>query len=213
MQGGAPEGYGSLNFLSFGLQEVYAAGKLRFHASLQPLANPESFKTLARACRKTEWVVYSKPPFGGPDQVLDYLGRYTHRVAISNDRLARLEDGKVTFRWKDYRKGNQQKLMTLCAEEFIRRFLLHVLPRGFVRIRHFGFLANCHREDKLALCRELLGAPQADAQEVSTPDDWKTAYEKPTGQSLTISTVCQQGQMVTAEILPPQRQPQGIDSS
>lgn len=196
-----------------GLQEAYADGKLGFHASLQPLADPVSFQTLLRACRKTEWVVYSKPPFGGPDQVLDYLGRYTHRVAISNDRLVHLEDGQVTFRWKDYRKGNQEKLMTLSAEEFIRRFLLHVLPRGFVRIRHFGFLANCHREDKLALCRELLGVPQVDVQEVSTPDDWKTAYEKLTGQSLTICPACHQGQMVTVEILPPQKQPQGIDSS
>jgi hypothetical protein len=196
-----------------GLKEAYAAGKLRLHGSLQPLADPESFKTKLKDCRKIEWVVYSKPPFGGPEQVLDYLGRYTHRVAISNDRLVRLEDGKVTFRWKDYRQGNKQKLMTLKAEEFIRRFLLHVLPRGFVRIRHFGFLANCHREDKLALCRELLGAPQVDAQEVSAPDDWKTTYEKLTGQSLTICPACHQGQMVTVEILPPQKHPQGIDSS
>jgi hypothetical protein len=153
-----------------GLKEAYTAGKLRLHGSLQPLADPESFKTRLKDCRKIEWVVYSKPPFGGPEQVMDYLGRYTHRVAISNDRLVRLEDGKVTFRWKDYRQGNKQKLMTLKAEEFIRRFLLHVLPRGFVRIRHFGFLANCHRETKLALCRELLGAPQVDAQEVSALD-------------------------------------------
>jgi len=196
-----------------GLKEAYAAGTLEWHGSLLPLADPESFKTALKACYKIEWVVYSKPPFGGPDQVLDYLGRYTHRVAISNDRLVRLEDGKVTFRWKDYRHGNKQKLMTLKAEEFIRRFLLHVLPSGFVRIRHFGFLANCHREDKLALCRELLGAPQVDAQEVSAPDDWKTTYEKLTGQSLTICPACHQGQMVTVEILPPQKHPQGIDSS
>jgi len=196
-----------------GLKEAYAAGKLRLHGSLQPLADPESFQTRLKDSRKIEWVVYSNPPFGGPEQVLDYLGRYTHRVAISNDRLVRLEDGKVTFRWKDYRQENKQKLMTLKAEEFNRRFLLHVLPRGFVRIRHFGFLANCHREDKLTLCRELLGAPQVDAQEVSAADDCKTTYEKLTGQSLTICPACHQGQMVTVEILPPQKQPQGIDSS
>jgi Putative transposase/Transposase zinc-binding domain len=194
-------------------KEAYTAGKLRFHGSLQQLTDPERFKTALKACRKTEWVVYSKPPFGGPKQVLDYLGRYTHRVALSNDRLVRLEDGKVTFRWKDYRQGNKQKLMTLKADEFIRRFLLHVLPSGFVRIRHFGFMANRHRETKLALCRELLGVPQADPQKSSTVDDWQTLYQGLTGQSFTLCPACRQGQMSTVEILPPQQQPQGIDSS
>jgi hypothetical protein len=195
------------------LKEAHAAGKLGLQGTLLPLANPEGFKSALKGCRKVEWVVYAKPPFGGPDQVLDYLGRYTHRVAISNDRLVRLEDGKVTFRWKDYRQGNKQKLMTLKAEEFIRRFLLHVLPRGFVRIRHFGFLANCHRENKLSLCRELLGAPRVDPQQFSMPDDWKALYEKLTGQSLTLCLACHQGRMLTVEILPPQKQPQGIDPS
>jgi Putative transposase len=111
--------------------------------------------------------------------VLDYLGRYTHRVAISNDRLVRLQDAKVTFRWKDYRQGNKQKLMTLNAEEFIRRSLLHVLPSGFVRIRHFDFLANRHREIKLTLCRELLGVPQVDPQQASTPQDCTRHSIKP----------------------------------
>jgi hypothetical protein len=196
-----------------GLKEAYAAGKLQFHGSLQPLDAPESFKTALQGCHKTEWVVYSKPPFGSPDQVLDYLGRYTHRVAISNDRLVRLQDGQVTFRWKDYRQGNKQKLMTLHAEEFIRRFLLHVLPRGFVRIRHFGFLANGHRETKLALCRQLLGVPQVDSQPSSASDDWKTLYESLTGKSLTLCPACHQGCMVMVEILLPQKQSQGIDSS
>ena len=196
-----------------GLKEAYAAGKLRLHGSLQPLADPENFKTRIKDCRKIEWIVYSKPPFGGPEQVLDYLGRYTHRVAISNDRLVRLEDGEVTFRWKDYRQGNQQKLMTLKTAEFIRRFLLHVLPRGFVRIRHFGFLANCHRETKLALCRELLGVPPVDPQHSSAPEDCTTLYETLTGESLTLCPACHRGQMVTVEILPPQKQPLGIDSS
>lgn len=195
------------------LKEAYAAGKLRFHGTVRQLADPEGFQALLKACRKVERVVYSKPPFGGPEQVLDYLGRYTHRVAISNDRLVRLEDGKVTFRWKDYRQGNQQKLMTLKAEEFIRRFLLHVLPRGFVRIRHFGFLANCQRETKLALCRELLGVNLTDAQQSSTPEDWKTLYERLTGESLTLCPACHQGRMVTVQILPPQKQPREIDSS
>jgi len=196
-----------------GLNEAYAAGKLRFHGSVQPLVDPENFQTVLQGCRKAEWVVYSKPPFGGPQQVLDYLGRYTHRVAISNDRLVRLQDGEVTFRWKDYRQGNKQKRMTLKAEEFIRRFLLHVLPSGFVRIRHFGFLANCHHATKLALCRELLGLPQVGPEQSSTPRDWETLYETLTGESLTLCPACHQGRMITVEILPPQKQPQGIDSS
>jgi hypothetical protein len=197
------------------IEEACAAGKLTFHGSLQPLADRQNFKTLVKDCRKIEWVVYSKPPFGGPDQVLDYLGRYTHRVAISNDRLVRLEDGKVTFRWKDYRKGNKQKLMTLDAEEFIRRFLLHVLPRGFVRIRHFGFLANSRSKSKLARCRELLGVPQADPQQSSAPADWRASYEKLTGESLTICPACREGHMVMVAILPRQKYPLPlrIDSS
>jgi hypothetical protein len=103
--------------------------------------------------RHVEWVVYAKRPFGGPKQVLAYLGRYTHRVAISNNRLLNIDHGKVTFRWKDYRDHSQQKTMTLEAEEFIRRFLLHVLPGGFQRIRHYGFLAHHYRQTKLALVR------------------------------------------------------------
>jgi hypothetical protein len=152
------------------LEKAFDAGKLEFHGSLERLRNRDAFKRFLKPCRTTKWVVYSKPPFGGPAQVLDYLGRYTHRVAISNDRLLDLNNGKVTFRWKDYRQGNAVKAMTLTAEEFIRRFLLHVLPKGLVRIRHFGFLANCHREAKLALCRELLGAPDHPEPAEVSPD-------------------------------------------
>jgi hypothetical protein len=197
------------------LEEAYAAGKLQFHGSLQHWIDPQSFKTQVKTCRKMEWVVYSKPPFGGPDQVLDYLARYTHRVAISNDRLVSPDDGKVTFRWKDYKKANKQKLMTLDAQEFIRRFLLHVLPTGFVGIRHFGFLANPTRQHKLALCRQLLGVPKPDEPQSSAPDDWKATYETLTGESLTICPVCRQGHTVTVEILPRPKNPLplGIDSS
>ena len=106
-------------------------------------------------------MVFAKRPFAGPAQVLDYVGRYTHRVAISNNRLVSIDDGKVRFRWKDYRDANRQKTMTLPADEFIRRFLIHVLPDGFHRIRYFGFLGNCHRKQKLARCRELLGMTPA----------------------------------------------------
>jgi hypothetical protein len=110
---------------------------------------------------KAEWVVYAKPPFGGPQQVLEYLGRYTHRVAISNHRIRNVSNGRVSFQWKDYRAGNRQKQrqMTLDAHEFIRRFLIHTLPSGFQRIRYFGLLANRFRKEKLALCRRLLNGP------------------------------------------------------
>ena len=109
--------------------------------------------------QRLQWVVYAKRPFGGPEHVLKYLARYTHRVAISNGRLVEMQNGQVTFRWRDSADGNKQKLLTLDAVEFIHRFLLHILPSGFVKIRHFGFLANANRRDALRLCRALLDAP------------------------------------------------------
>jgi hypothetical protein len=142
-------------FLSL-LRASFDRGRLAFHGELGPLAHPEEFGQRLAASARTEWVVYAKPPFGGPGQVLKYLARYTHRVAISNRRLVALRDGRVTFRWKDYAHGGGRKAMTLKAIEFIRRFLQHVLPAGFVRIRHYGFLANRVCREKLALCRALL---------------------------------------------------------
>jgi hypothetical protein len=142
------------------LRKAFQKGKLQFHGELESLAQPAAFDALCRKAGQMEWVVYAKRPFGGPEQVLKYLARYTHRVAISNSRLLSLENGRVSFEWKDYADGNQSKTMTLDAVEFIRRFLLHVLPSGFVHIRHFGFLANRKRKEKLALCRSLLAAPQ-----------------------------------------------------
>jgi Putative transposase/Transposase zinc-binding domain len=142
------------------LRKAFQKGKLQFHGELESLAQPTAFEALCQQAGEVEWVVYAKPPFGGPEQVLKYLARYTHRVAISNRRLLSLADGRVTFEWKDYAAGNQTKTMTLDAIEFIRRFLLHVLPSGFVHIRHFGFLANRKRKEKLALCRSLLAVPQ-----------------------------------------------------
>jgi len=143
-------------FLDY-LKRAFAENKLSFYGRLTELAQPEAFGRLLSACYGTKWVVYAKPPFGGPEQVLKYLARYTHRVAISNRRLISLEDGRVTFRWKNYVAGNQQQTMSLAAVEFLRRFLLHLLPSHFVRIRHYGLLANRHRAEKLARCRELLG--------------------------------------------------------
>jgi hypothetical protein len=138
------------------LEQAYAAGKLRCCGDLAPLADPAAFARYLAPLQDRKWVVYAKAPFGGPQQVLHYLGRYTHRVAIANRRLRTLENHQVSFEWKDYRDSNQSKLMTLPADEFIRRFLQHAVPPGFQRIRYYGFLANCHRSAKLALCRQLL---------------------------------------------------------
>ena len=136
-----------------GLRALFRRQKLGFHGSLAWLAEPRSFARFLHTLHTHKWVVYPKKPFGGPEHVLQYLSRYTHRVAISNHRLIRMEDGKVTFRWKDYAHGGKQRKMTLTAEEFIRRFLLHVLPKGLVRIRHYGWMANRCRRECAALCR------------------------------------------------------------
>jgi hypothetical protein len=140
-----------------GLRQAAAAGRL------QPLPPAEAWNALLSSVAGKDWVVYAKPPFGGPEQVLKYLARYTHRVAISNRRLIQLEDGRVTFRYKDYADEHRAKTMTLSAEEFLRRFVQHVLPRGFVKIRHYGLLANRQRQAKLDLCRRLLLAAQVTA--------------------------------------------------
>jgi hypothetical protein len=147
------------------LENAFNAGKLRFFNSLANLAAPQAFARRLAELRRLDWVVYAKPPFGGPAQVLAYLGRYTHRVAIANSRLISLADGKVRFTWKDYRADAKTKVMTLAASEFIRRFLLHALPDGFHRIRHYGFLANGGRSDHLARCRQLLDARDTGARE------------------------------------------------
>src|SRR3954453_2256054 len=145
-------------------------------------------------------VVYAKRPFAGPEQVLNYVGRYTHRVAISNNRLVSINDGQVSFRWKDYRDGDRQKTMTLPAEEFIRRFLIHVLPDGFHRIRYFGFLGNCHRARKLALCRDLLGMASSEPA-ADPPADYRDCFEALTGQSLRVCPHCHTGFMVVIDCI------------
>jgi hypothetical protein len=147
------------------LRAAFESGQLGFFGELAKLAEPAAFTRWLAELRRVEWVVYAKPPFGGPAQVLAYLGRYTHRVAIANSRLVSLTDTQVAFRWKDYRHHGKTKTLTLDAHEFIRRFLLHTLPDGFHRIRHYGFLANGHRAAKIALCRKLLGAPAPSPEE------------------------------------------------
>jgi hypothetical protein len=155
------------------LQEACAAGRLGFHGRLADLTEPRAFAAWLTPLYQAEWVVYAKPPFGGPEQVLKYLARYTHRVALSNRRLLALEDGRVTFRYKDYAHGHRQRTLTLDAAEFLRRFLQHVLPRGFVKIRHYGLLANRRREEKLTTCRRLLlvGGCQGPAAPPLVPAD------------------------------------------
>ena len=145
------------------LRESFAAGELRFPGQMKNLAASRAFAALLRQCCRHKWVAYAKRPFGGPEQVLQYLGNYTHRIAISNHRLVGLADGKVSFRWRDSAHKNKQRVMTLAVEEFLRRFFLHVLPRGFVRIRYFGFLSHRRRRRALELCRRLLqdAAPEA----------------------------------------------------
>ena len=147
--------------LSF-LKQSYRRGELCFRSKLTALSAPRAFYSLLRSLRRREWVVYSKPPFGGPEHVLKYLARYTHRIAISNGRLLSFENGQVYFRWRDSRHQNRSSVMRLDATEFIRRFLLHVLPAGFVKIRHFGLLANRNRRQALALCHSHLCSTAAD---------------------------------------------------
>jgi Putative transposase/Transposase zinc-binding domain len=177
------------------LRNAFEQGNLSFHGKLAVLADAGEFQRRLTASAQTEWVVYAKPPFGGPEQVLKYLARYTHRVAISNRRLVALEDGEVKFHWKDYAHGGGQKTMTLKATEFIRRFLLHVLPSGFVRIRHYGFLANRVCREKLALCRALLGveeAPVPVAPEPATEPKATVAGEA----AASVCPSCGEGRMV-----------------
>ena len=149
-----------------GLCELFEQDRLQFHGSLQQLASPDAFIQFLGELSRKDWVVYAKPPFGGAEHVLNYLARYTHRVAISNHRLVAFENDRVSFRWRDYAHGGKKKVMTVSAHEFLRRFLLHVLPGGLVRIRHFGLFANRRRSAALERCRSLLGlAERADPPE------------------------------------------------
>jgi Putative transposase/Transposase zinc-binding domain len=184
------------------LLKAFDAAKLQFFSSLESLRERSSFLDYLAPLREAEWVVYAKRPFAGPEQVLDYVGRYTHRVAISNNRLLDIAEDKVTFRYKDYRHDSQQKTMTLEAEEFIRRFLLHVLPEGFQRIRYYGFLANRYREQKLTHCRELLDMPAPEPPALDGAKDYRERYEELTGCSLWQCPVCHKGRMLAIEILP-----------
>ena len=195
-------------FLQY-LQEAFDSGKLRFFSSLATLQDPQAFNRHLDPVRNSEWVVYAKPPFAGPQQVVNYVGRYTHRVAISNHRIVDIDGDEVKFTWRDYRDNNQQKTMTLSADQFIGRFLLHVLPSGFHRIRYYGFLANPHRQEKLEQCRQLLGMTptRESSSDLATLEDYRDRYERLTGHSLRECPVCHRGHMIPVANLP------GVSSS
>jgi hypothetical protein len=176
------------------LAQAFRTGMLRLCGDLRLLAEPAAFHALCEKAAHIDWVVHSKPPFGGPRRVLKYLARYTHRVAISNHRLRSLEQGRVSFDWKDYADRSRTKMMTLDAVEFIRRFLLHVLPSGMVRIRQFGFLANRVRKDKLALCRTLLAVRQPRISTDSGSPD-------PDLPDAPVCPVCKTGRLIVIELL------------
>ena len=195
------------------LEKAYAKGQLQFFGKLQPLSDPRKFADYLAPLRQSEWVVYAKPPFGGPQYVIEYLGRYVHRVAISNRRLRTLQDGQVGFEYKDYRDGGKPKVMTLAVDEFIRRFLQHVVPPGFQRIRYYGFLANCHRARKLVLCRELLGT--AASELLPSLTDCQAFERSLAGPKLRLCPRCGIGVLAVIQRLAPRREstPVRMDSS
>jgi hypothetical protein len=201
-----------------GVKEAYHAGQLSLGGSVAALAEPEAFRRWLDALYRQDWVVYAKPPFGGARQVFRYLGRYSHRVAIANSRLLALEDGQVFFRWKDYAHDQRTKVMRLTANEFIRRFLLHVLPKRFVRIRHYGLLAGRNVSTKLARCRQLLGVPDVEQPVQRT---WLDRLREWTGQDLNCCPRCQgpltrqllEATTTVQAVPPPVAALRGVDSS
>jgi hypothetical protein len=188
-------------FLDY-LKKAFDANNLEFHGCITHLEKPENFKAFQKRLYRKKWVVYAKRPFGGPRQVVEYLGRYTHRVAISNHRLVKMEEANVTFRYRDPDDETKHKYMTLPAVEFIQRFLLHVLPDGFMKIRYFGILSNRNKKGTLELSRKLLGASEYHPPE---PKDWKARYEEATGLSLDICPQCRKGRMQRIKTLLPSR--------
>jgi Putative transposase len=183
-----------------GLQKLWARNRLRFPGPLAPLAQAAAFQEFLEPVRQKDWVVYSQAPFAGPEKVLDYLSRYSHRVAISNHRLRSLDDDQVTFEYRDRRDGNRLKQLTLTAYEFIRRFLQHIVPPGFCRIRHYGFLGNRIKKERLQRCRILLGQPISTIQEL--PKNSVQLLLELTGIDVTPCPRCQVGTMVVLERLP-----------
>ena len=182
------------------LRQAHLDGELHFSGSTSELSDIAAFRDFITGLKAKDWVVYAKPPFAGAAQVLAYLGRYTHRVAIANHRLVRFKDGEVRFRWRDYAHGNKNKIMALTAEEFLRRFLLHTLPPGFVRIRHYGLLGNRCRHEKLSHCRALLNQPDPAP---AVPESVEAMMLRLIGIDIQRCPICQQGRLrVVAELAP-----------
>ena len=197
-----------------GLQQALTEGRLQFPGQTASLATPGGFSSLIQSLHKKDWNVYAKKPFASPEKVLDYLGRYTHRVAISNHRLLSAQTGQVTFAYRDRKQGNALKSITLAAEEFIRRFLLHLLPNGFMRIRHFGFLANRSKKQNLSCCRRLLGWAPPPAH--PAPKSALELMRELTGVDFSRCPHCHRGTLIVIQILPaaaPSLQPPRKDSS
>jgi len=184
------------------LKEAFACGKLAFHGQLKPLSNPADFQQLLHQAVCHEWIVYAKRPFSSPLCVLKYLARYTHRVALSNQRLVRLSDARVSFRYKDYASAQHDKIMTLDTSEFMRRFLMHTLPKGFVRIRYYGFLANRQRQQHLDQCRRLLGVT-LQPSEGSTHEASPTKEDSLAEQPCPTCPACQRGKLVIVDLVVP----------
>lgn len=187
------------------LKQCFKRGSLVFPRSISHLKKPGVFDTFRKQFYDKKWVVYCKPPFGGPKGVLQYLGRYTHRIAISNNRILANRDGNVSFLWRDYADDNRQKTMTLKADEFIRRFLLHILPERYVRIRHFGLLANRVLKDNITVCRKIIGGGKTVAKEIPRQETWQEQLLRICGIDVTTCPICQKGKMCRVERLLPVR--------
>ena len=184
--------------LSF-IKEAFDSNTIIFPGNIQTLGNSGNFQAFIDSLYKKNWIVYCKPPFAGPEKVLQYLSQYTHRVAISNNRIIKVSDGKVTFKWKDYKDNGKVKLMTLDAHEFIRRFLLHVLPAKFVKIRHYGILSNRNRHTKLKICKTLFKVNTSKAKVISVAE----LFLKLTGRDPSVCPCCGKGKMLRKIDLPP----------
>jgi hypothetical protein len=189
-------------FLAY-LKEAYDKDRLSFPGKIASLKEEHQFHSLLTTLYGQEWNVYCKPPFHDAETLIEYLGRYTHRVAISNDRLVKMQHDQVTFKYRDRNDNDQIKLMTLDASEFIRRFLLHILPDGFVKIRHYGILSTRNRKTKLAQCMALLGVPQRDQEQEKTRVPWEDLLERITGVDPRICPYCGKGKMVLKQVLDP----------
>ncbi len=185
----------------FYLKKAYYSNAFKYTTGIEELLEKHIFHNFIDKLYKKEWIVYCKPPFGSAEYVLEYLGRYSHRVAISNHRIVNSENGYVTFKWRDYKDHDKEKFMTLAADEFIRRFIMHILPRKFVKIRHYGILSNRNRSTKLLKCKELTGAVQIKNQNLEVRLDASELLLKLTGIDINICPCCGKGKMVIKEKL------------